>query len=463
MRGLTSTLVLVVLLAGLGGYIYFVDSKRPAPGIDGETREKVFSLETEKVNEVRVTYVGDSSLLKKDAAGWKMVEPVQTDADPAEAASLAQALANIEMTRPVDDNPADLKEFGLDPPAISVEFKAEGNVSGSLKLGGMTATAGDMYAQKGGEKRVFLVSGFQETNFNRTPFDLRDKKILKFERDKADHLALARGGETLELTRDGADWKVVKPTAARSDATVVEGLLTKLATSNMSTLVEDGAEDLAQYGLDKPSLVVTVGAGSAKTVLEVGKTDGDKTYARDQARPLVFTLDTTLQGDLDKGFDDYKRKDLFDFRAFSVDRIRAVLDAPGGPKAYDFEKVAPAKDTDPRVWRLTVAGAAPRDVDAAAMEDLIAKVSALRVESFAKAGTRTGIEKPALVVSASFDGGKFERVRFGQAGEEAFGARDGEGAGPIARSAMEAAMLAIDTVVMPPKPAAAPDKAGEKP
>ena len=29
MRGLTSTLVLIVVLAGLGGYIYFVASKRP--------------------------------------------------------------------------------------------------------------------------------------------------------------------------------------------------------------------------------------------------------------------------------------------------------------------------------------------------------------------------------------------------------------------------------------------------
>ena len=33
MRGLTSTLLLVVVLAGLGGYIYFVDSKRPASDI----------------------------------------------------------------------------------------------------------------------------------------------------------------------------------------------------------------------------------------------------------------------------------------------------------------------------------------------------------------------------------------------------------------------------------------------
>ena len=46
MRGLTSTLILVVVLAGLGGYIYFVDSKRPAPGADGSSaaKEKVFTV-----------------------------------------------------------------------------------------------------------------------------------------------------------------------------------------------------------------------------------------------------------------------------------------------------------------------------------------------------------------------------------------------------------------------------------
>ena len=54
---------------------------------------------------------------------------------------------------------------------------------------------------KNDEKRVFLVSSFQETSFNRKPFDLRDKKILKFDRDKADSLVLRSGAE---LDRAGA-------------------------------------------------------------------------------------------------------------------------------------------------------------------------------------------------------------------------------------------------------------------
>ena len=75
-------------------------------------------------------------------------------------------------------------------------------------------------------------------------------------------------------------------------------------------------KDLAKYGLDKPSMTVTIGAGSAKTVLEVGKTEDGQTYAKDASRPIVFTVDTTLQDDLNKSFDDYRKKELFEFRPF---------------------------------------------------------------------------------------------------------------------------------------------------
>jgi len=466
MRGLTSTLLLVVVLAGLGGYIYFVDSKQPAPGIgiDGEApKEKVYALSVDAVNEVKLTFNGETSLLRKSESGWKMLQPVETDADPAEAVSLAQALANLELVRVVEENATDLQKYNLATPPIAVEFKA-GSVTGSLLLGDKNATQGEMYALKNGEKKVFLVSSFQETNFNRTPFDLRDKKILKFDREKADSVTLVRDGKTMTLARTGSEWKVSGPVASRSDYSAIEGLLTRLSTSNMSKLLESDAKDLAKYGLDKPVMTITVGAGSAKTVLEVGKTEDNQTYARDASRPLVFTVDTTLKDDFNKPFDDYRKKELFELRAFYVSRIRAVLDTPGGAKTYDFEKVKGEKPSDTESWRVTRVGGASHTVTARAMDDLLGKLVALKAESFVDAKTKTGLDKPALIVSASFDEGKFERVRFGQVSESAFGAREGEAVvAKIDRASMAAAMQAFDAVVIPPESAAPPaDKVGDK-
>lgn len=464
MRGLTSTLALVVVLAGLGGYIYFVDSKRPAnTGAEGEpAREKVFSVETDKINEIRLTYQGESTLLRKADGGWKLIEPTQVDADPPEAIGLAQNITSLESVRVVDDNPGDIAQFGLANPPIAVEFKAEGGVSGSFKLGNKNATQGELYAIKDGEKRVFLVSSFQESNFNRKPFDLRDKKVLKFDREKADSLVLTKGSDSLELTRAGSEWTVSKPVASRSDYSAVEGFLTRLSSSNMSKLLEENPKDLAKYGLDKPAMTVTIGSGSSKTVLEVGKTEGDQTYARDAARPIVFTVDTTLQGDLNKSFDDYRKKELFEFRPFSLAKLRAVLDAPSGPKTYELEKVKPAKPEDPETWKVTRVGGSSHAADQAAMDDLLNKLTAIKAESFVDAKAKTGLDKPALVVSASFDEGKFERVRFGQVGEDAFGLRDGEaGVAKIDAASMRAAMQAFDVAVTPKEPTPQP-KAGEK-
>jgi len=138
MRGITSTLILIVVLAGLGGYIYFVDSKRPEPGIDGgPAKEKVYALAVDAVNEVKLTYNGETSLLRKSETGWKMIEPVETDADAAEAASLGQALANLELVRVVEENATDLAKYNLATPPIAVEFKA-GSVTGTLALGDKT-------------------------------------------------------------------------------------------------------------------------------------------------------------------------------------------------------------------------------------------------------------------------------------------------------------------------------------
>ncbi len=77
MRGVRSFLLLLVVAAGLGAYLYFVESKRdPA---DADKKAKVFTVEADKIDELVVkSESGDRTTLKKTGTEWQVVEPVAT-------------------------------------------------------------------------------------------------------------------------------------------------------------------------------------------------------------------------------------------------------------------------------------------------------------------------------------------------------------------------------------------------
>ena len=76
MRGLKSTLFLIVVLGGLGAYVYFVTWKTPEGAGDSTAakKEKVFaSLEADKIDELKVSSsAGDSTTLKKENGAWQV-------------------------------------------------------------------------------------------------------------------------------------------------------------------------------------------------------------------------------------------------------------------------------------------------------------------------------------------------------------------------------------------------------
>jgi Domain of unknown function (DUF4340) len=454
MRGLKSTLALLVVLIGLGAYIYFVDSRRPASGT--ETREKVFTVEADKIQEIRLTAGDETSVLRKVDGTWRMAEPVQADADQSAVSSLTSNLATLEVNRVVEETAGDLGQYGLADPAVEVAFKADGDISGQVAFGDKTATAGDLYALKPGDKRVFLVPAYLESTFNKKSFDLRDKSALKFERDKADVLEVVQGPTRLHFARSGSEWKVEQPVQARGDYGAIEGLLTRLSTASMSKLVEPDATNFAKYGLDRPAVTASVGTGSSRAVLAIGREENGEVYARDQARPMVFTLDPTLVTDLKKGVDDYRDKDLFEFRSFNTDRIRIAR----GADVFEFQKVRGTGENATDTWQ-RVAGGDATDVETTKMEDVLTKLSNLRAQSFSGTDAATGLQQPALTVGVSFDQGKFERVRVGRSGGEVFAAREGEpGAARLDVSAFDEAVKAFDALLAPP-PAPSPAASGK--
>ena len=446
MRGLTSTIALVVVGAGLGGYIYFVESKRPAGGL--ETKDKVFTVESEALEELSVTSQGETTTLRKEGDKWKITSPIAADADANEVSSLTSALTGLEVNRVIDENAANLAEYGLAEPRIKIAYKAKSG-SGEVHIGEKTATQSDLYAVKAGEKRVFLVSGFQETSLAKKTFDLRDKRVLNFERDKVDSIELMQpGSPTVQVARSGSEWLVRQPIAARGDYSGVEGLLTRLSTASMSKLVDPNSPE--SFGLESPSATVTLGAGSTRATLDFGAEKDGAVYVRDRSRPtMIFAVEPSLATEVKKSLADLRDKDLFEFRMFNVVRLRIAR----GAETYEFQKVAGTGTPPADKWQRIVDGK-PVDVDTTKMEDLLSKLSNLRAQSFNATSTAASAQ-PSLVVSASYDTDKFERGRFFRNDKEALAIRDGEpGVAVLDATAYDESVKALDAVLAPPAPPA---------
>jgi len=429
MRGLKTTVALVVVLGGLFAYIYFVTWKQPegaGAGPAATKLDKVYAgLQADKIDEIHVhTEAGDSTVLKKDKDGWKITEPVGVAAQESEASGIANALTQLEVARVIDDNPANLVDYGLGAPRVEIQFKASGDKDfKKLFIGQKTPTGANLFAKRNDDKRVFTIASFQEGTFNRSTFDLRDKTAIKIDRDKVDHIEATADNKTIELAKANGDWTLVKPMQAPSDPSAAENLVGRIQSAQMKSIVTDNVApaDLKKYGLDKPSASVTVSLGSAKASLIFGGKAGDgSVYAKDASKPLVMTIDPALVDDLKKGADDYRKKDLFAFRAYDATHIELTR----GKDVVAFDKTKGAKPEDEDKWRRAGAKA---DADKEKMGVFLAKLESLRAMSFVDAKTKTGLDSPALTVYAKFDDGKKEeRVTFARTGTDVYANRPGE-------------------------------------
>jgi hypothetical protein len=441
MRGAWSTLALVAVAAGLGAYIYFVDANRP----ETEAKEKVFTVATDDVEELRITAKGETSVLKKSDGTWKLVEPVATDADQTEVTSLLSSLTTLEVTREVDPKAADLGEYGLTAPKADITYTAKG-VTGRIRLGDQTPTGGDLYAVKGDDPRVFLLPTFVETSLTRNAFDLRDKRVLRFERDKADAVEVTNGAATAAFTRADSEWRVTAPVTARGDYGAIEGLLTRLSSSKMASIEAGDVNELAKFGLDKPATTVVVKTGSSAATLHVSADKDGKVYARDLARPLVFTVDATLATDVRKGVDDYRRKQLFEFRTFSAKKVELTR----GSEVTTLTKVPGSGENPADKWTMTSAGTT-RDAETAKVEDLLNKLTNIAADQFLAAAPAAAT--PILKVAAEFEESKKDEASLARAGADTFGTRaDETGAMKLVATGVDDALKALDALLAPPAP-----------
>ena len=445
MRGLRSTLVLLVVAIGLGAYIYFVERHR-APASEAAA-EQLFSFEEEDIAALQLSGTsGTVTELRRVDGTWRVIAPIEADADETSVSSVTSSLTSLEIGRVLDEGPVDLEPFGLADPVLDVGFSLiEGDSNEHLLIGEQTPTGADRYAKLAGADRVFLIAGHLNTTFDKTTFDLRDKAILETSSNDPDGLRLVIGDDAMTLSKEGNDWRMTEPWNARADFSTIQGLVGRLTSGTMQSIESEHADDLGTYGLAEPGLTMTLTGGSASATLHLGDLAPDGTrYARDASRDVVFTVEASLGTDLDRGPSDYRRKDLFAFRPFNATRLEIAQ----ANDAVSFEKTTATTEGEQDQWRRVQPAAL--DVDGTEMDDLLAKLSNLRAESWVASRDAAGLDdgEPMATIHAHFGEDETEeRVTVWRSGEDTFAVHGDEpGAATIDTGAFDDALAVLETV-----------------
>ncbi len=321
-----NTLIVLILLALVGGYIYFFQAGKP----EQET-VKLFQIKPDDITRLTLKYPTQEIEVERSGDKWKMVKPIQADVDTNAMTTLTNEISDCEVKSTVDEHPTDLAPFGLAKPAVTVIAATKDKTLPGIEVGKNSPIGYSVYIKTTDKPAVMLTSGAFGPGTKRTVSDLRDHTLMSFKVDDVSKLVVKQDDAApVELQKDQGQWKIVKPAPYQADQDRVRTLLSSLSNARIDDFTNDNPSTPAQYGLNKPQLVVTVFTGPAQSQqsLEFGKKEPgqgkDTYYVQRGEKPNVYTVHSYLYTDADKGLNDLRDRTVFSFSPDKVGQLKVT-------------------------------------------------------------------------------------------------------------------------------------------
>jgi hypothetical protein len=158
------TLILLGILALLGGYVYFFEIRpEDEPPVEEQERA-VFDLEADEI--IDLTLFEDEagvepalSLARQAGENWQIEVPVQEPANDTTVSSTVRRLAQLEATRVLEEAAADVTVYGLGEVATwRVVLTLADGTAYTLLIGDQNPTKTGYYAKKAEADIIYLIS-----------------------------------------------------------------------------------------------------------------------------------------------------------------------------------------------------------------------------------------------------------------------------------------------------------------
>jgi hypothetical protein len=267
------------------------------------------TLDIAGIDKVELVNKDDALTFTLKGENWWITQPKEVMANDSFKTLVVDKLGDIALDRLVSDNADTHEKFEVGDNGTRLTAYAKGEAKLTLVVGKNTPDYRGTFIRMPDSDSVFATQKVLGGSLKKDLTYWRDKTIVELERADLTEITFSQGGKSFTLLKKPAEpnpdpnvpsgspatpetWVFMDSQAEAVDQNRIKTTLSTLTMLNWADIIDE-PQDLASYGLDKPTANLTLkGADGVEHKILIGNTteNGESAYVLVEGQTPVYSI-----------------------------------------------------------------------------------------------------------------------------------------------------------------------------
>lgn len=296
-----------------------------------DLRDKgLIKVRRQEIRQIALERPGETFTLEKGERGWEMTSPAKALADTSVVDRTLDAFLTGRAQSFAEEDPKELKRYGLDSPDIRLSFAKEGGKEPVTFLIGKKVD-GDKgyYARRGASGPVFVLERWTVEDLPKKALEARDRRIFDFEKEAVSQVEIkGPKGEVLAKKVKKDEWEVQGDDRLKGSERRISDLLWDIKYAKIAGFFDDPASRPDPKGVAEPTRTVTLTVEGKKDPLRffVGQQvpGQENWYAKRATDDEIFLLSKDTVDRASKTAFDLQERKVLTFAYPDIEKMKVT-------------------------------------------------------------------------------------------------------------------------------------------
>ncbi len=298
-------IIMAVVVVAVGGFIFFVERHQPTTVEVAERADRIFP-ELDDDAAVAVEIEGSHGPIRMALVDdvWRLVEPLEWEAEKTAVRSLISAFANLDSERRLPLGEVDLADYGLDDPALEVVLVDSEGRRFALSVGDAMPLGANRAVRRGADEEIHLSPEAFVAALDREIDDWRSRDVIDLLEHDLATIDVETSEDRIVMVKDDGRWQLQEPLADLADRDQIQSLISELNVLRISEFLPADGEPF-EFGAEEFGfrVVLTRVGGEEAVTLELtaaGEGEGAGTVFCRRNGEDVFVVSDSIATRLSK-------------------------------------------------------------------------------------------------------------------------------------------------------------------